>query len=302
MLPGTLDPRPDLDPRLDLLRRRRRRQVAGRTAILGRLMALPDFTSDFPAWYQAVVRDAELAENSLVRGTMVIKPYGYAIWEAIRDALDLRFKQTGHQNLYFPMFIPYSPARAREGTRRRVRARGRGGHARRWRGARRAAGRASDLRDDHLGHLFAMGAELSRPAAALQPVGERRALGAPAAPVPADDRVPVAGGPHRARDARGGVGGDPPHARGLSAGRRGRDGDARPHGPEDRERAIPRRGRDVHDRGADARPQGAAVRDVALPGHELREGLRRASSWAATARSTAPKRPRGARPPGWWAA
>jgi len=54
------------------------------------------------------VREADLAENSLARGTMVIKPYGYAIWEAIRDALDERFKATGHQNLYFPMFIPYS--------------------------------------------------------------------------------------------------------------------------------------------------------------------------------------------------
>ena len=69
-------------------------------------MALPSFTDDFPAWYQEVVRQADLAENSLVRGTMVIKPYGYALWEAIRDALDVRFKQTGHQNLYFPMFIP----------------------------------------------------------------------------------------------------------------------------------------------------------------------------------------------------
>jgi prolyl-tRNA synthetase len=69
-------------------------------------MALPSFTDDFPAWYQEVVRQADLAENSLVRGTMVIKPYGYAMWEAIRDALDLRFKATGHKNLYFPMFIP----------------------------------------------------------------------------------------------------------------------------------------------------------------------------------------------------
>jgi prolyl-tRNA synthetase len=69
-------------------------------------MALPSFTDDFPAWYQEVVRQADLAENSLVRGTMVIKPYGYALWEAIRDALDLRIKQTGHQNVYFPMFIP----------------------------------------------------------------------------------------------------------------------------------------------------------------------------------------------------
>jgi prolyl-tRNA synthetase len=69
-------------------------------------MALPSFTDAFPAWYQEVVRQADLAETSLVRGTMVIKPYGYALWEAIRDALDLRFKRTGHQNLYFPMFIP----------------------------------------------------------------------------------------------------------------------------------------------------------------------------------------------------
>jgi prolyl-tRNA synthetase len=69
-------------------------------------MALPTQADDFPAWYQEVVRGADLAENSLARGTMVIKPYGYAIWEAIRDALDARFKATGHQNLYFPMFIP----------------------------------------------------------------------------------------------------------------------------------------------------------------------------------------------------
>jgi prolyl-tRNA synthetase len=69
-------------------------------------MALPNFDDDFPGWYQEVVRQADLAENSLVRGTMVIKPYGYAIWEAIRDALDVRFKRTDHQNLYFPMFIP----------------------------------------------------------------------------------------------------------------------------------------------------------------------------------------------------
>ena len=71
-------------------------------------MALPTQADDFPAWYQGVVRGADLAENSLARGTMVIKPYGYAIWEAIRDALDLRFKQTGHENLYFPMLIPQS--------------------------------------------------------------------------------------------------------------------------------------------------------------------------------------------------
>jgi prolyl-tRNA synthetase len=71
-------------------------------------MGLPKQADDFPAWYQEVVRGADLAENSLARGTMVIKPYGYAIWEAIRDALDWRFKHTDppHENVYFPLFIP----------------------------------------------------------------------------------------------------------------------------------------------------------------------------------------------------
>ena len=62
---------------------------------------------DFPGWYQDVVRDAELAESGLARGTMIIRPYGFAIWEAIQRAVDDRIKATGHENLYFPLFIPY---------------------------------------------------------------------------------------------------------------------------------------------------------------------------------------------------
>jgi prolyl-tRNA synthetase len=69
-------------------------------------MALPKQADDFPAWYQEVVKQAGLAENSLARGTMVIKPYGFGIWEAIQRAVDDRIKATGHQNLYFPMLIP----------------------------------------------------------------------------------------------------------------------------------------------------------------------------------------------------
>ena len=69
-------------------------------------MKIPTQTEDFPAWYQEVVKTAELAEPSLVRGTMVIRPYGFAIWEAIQSGLDARIKKTGHSNLYFPMFIP----------------------------------------------------------------------------------------------------------------------------------------------------------------------------------------------------
>jgi prolyl-tRNA synthetase len=70
-------------------------------------MPLSHQEKDFPAWYQEVVKAAELAEPSLARGTMVIRPYGYAIWEAIQRAVDDRIKATGHQNLYFPLFIPY---------------------------------------------------------------------------------------------------------------------------------------------------------------------------------------------------
>ena len=69
---------------------------------------LPTQSKDFPAWYGEVVRRAGLAENAPVRGAMVIKPYGYAIWEAIQCELDGRIKATGHENLYFPLFVPAS--------------------------------------------------------------------------------------------------------------------------------------------------------------------------------------------------
>jgi prolyl-tRNA synthetase len=65
-------------------------------------------SEDFPAWYTDVVRKAELADYSPVRGSMVIRPYGYALWELLRDALDGMIKETGHSNVYFPLFIPKS--------------------------------------------------------------------------------------------------------------------------------------------------------------------------------------------------
>jgi prolyl-tRNA synthetase len=68
----------------------------------------PTRDENYPEWYQQVVRSAELAENSDVRGCMVIKPWGYALWENIRTALDGYFKATGHVNAYFPLFIPLS--------------------------------------------------------------------------------------------------------------------------------------------------------------------------------------------------
>ncbi len=65
-------------------------------------------SEDFPRWYQDVVAKAELAENGPVRGTMVVRPYGYALWERIQSELDTRIKATGAQNAYFPLFIPES--------------------------------------------------------------------------------------------------------------------------------------------------------------------------------------------------
>ncbi|MCB9236172.1 MAG: proline--tRNA ligase [Bacteroidia bacterium] len=65
-------------------------------------------SESFPEWYNELVRKADLAENSAVRGCMVIKPYGFAIWELMRDQLDKMFKETGHVNAYFPLFIPKS--------------------------------------------------------------------------------------------------------------------------------------------------------------------------------------------------
>jgi prolyl-tRNA synthetase len=67
---------------------------------------LPKQSEDFPAWYVEVVKQAGMAEHGLAKGTMVIKPHGYAVWEHIQRALDDRFKATGHENVYFPLFIP----------------------------------------------------------------------------------------------------------------------------------------------------------------------------------------------------
>jgi prolyl-tRNA synthetase len=68
----------------------------------------PSRQENYAEWYQQVVRAADLAENSAVRGCMVIKPWGYAIWENMQRALDDMFKATGHKNAYFPLFIPLS--------------------------------------------------------------------------------------------------------------------------------------------------------------------------------------------------
>ena len=69
---------------------------------------------DYSKWYNELVVKADLAENSAVRGCMVIKPYGYAIWERMQSILDKKFKETGHSNAYFPLFVPKSLFEAEE--------------------------------------------------------------------------------------------------------------------------------------------------------------------------------------------
>ena len=76
--------------------------TATKTAIV------PTREDDYPQWYQEVIKAADLAEISPVRGCMVIKPWGYGLWENIQRVLDARFKATGHKNAYFPLFIPLS--------------------------------------------------------------------------------------------------------------------------------------------------------------------------------------------------
>ena len=69
---------------------------------------LPTQQDDFPGWYNEVVKRAALAEHGPAKGSMIIKPHGYGIWELMQRALDDRFKATGHENVYFPLLIPMS--------------------------------------------------------------------------------------------------------------------------------------------------------------------------------------------------
>lgn len=75
---------------------------------------LPTRNEDYSSWYNELVKKADLAEHSDVRGCMVIKPYGYSIWEKMQQALDKMFKDTGHVNAYFPLFVPKSLFEAEE--------------------------------------------------------------------------------------------------------------------------------------------------------------------------------------------
>ena len=211
------------------------RQGAGRRRYDRRPMAKPPVLTpqaeDFPRWYQDIQNKAELADNGPVRGTMVIRPYGYAIWERMQAEVDARIKAAGAQNAYFPLFIPESYLQARSRPRRGLQpGAGRGDRGRRQ-GARRAHRGAPHERDGHRRVHGQVDPELPGPAPAAQPVGQRGALGAAAPPVAAHQRVPLAGGPHRPRHLRRRPGlrraGPPPGVRRLHGERAGHAGDRR---------------------------------------------------------------------------
>jgi prolyl-tRNA synthetase len=77
------------------------------TAFIGPSVLTPQH-EDFPRWYQDVLEKAELADNGPVRGTMVIRPYAYGLWERMQAEIDSRIKATGAENVYLPLFIPQS--------------------------------------------------------------------------------------------------------------------------------------------------------------------------------------------------
>ena len=205
---------------------------------------------------------------------MVIRPYGYAIWELMQQGARPPLQGDRPRERLLPAVHPREPADEGGRARRRLRAAGRVGDAGRQRGARGAARRPADVRDDHRHDVRQVDPVVARPADPDQPVGERRALGEGDAAVPAHDRVPLAGRAHGARDGRGGRGRDAQDARRLQGLRRDRAGDAGHGRPEDREREVRRRRSHVFDRGADARRPGAAGRHVAQPRAELFEELR----------------------------
>ena len=160
---------------------------------------------DFPAWYQEVVAGAELAENGPVRGTMVIRPWGYAIWGLMQADMDRRIKETGAQNASFPLFIPESSeleAEHVEGFSPELAVVTHGG--------------GEQLEEPLVVRptcetvvnqlLRQVGPVPPGPSADHQPLGQRGALGAAAPAVPAHQRVPLAGGAHRPRHRCGRAG------------------------------------------------------------------------------------------------
>ncbi len=84
------------------------------------VQAITKMEEDFAQWYTDIVKKAELVDYSSVKGCMILRPYGYALWENMQKVMDEKLKATGHENVYMPMFIPESLLQKREGSCRRI--------------------------------------------------------------------------------------------------------------------------------------------------------------------------------------
>ena len=139
---------------------------------------IADIETDFPQWYTDIVIKTKLVDYGPVKGTMVIRPYGYAIWENIQNELNARFKANGYENAYFPLLIPMSyftkEAEHVEGFAPEVAVVTHAGGRRR---ACRAFGYPSHFGDHYRQYVFKMVAILPRVAHTHKPVGEHYALG-----------------------------------------------------------------------------------------------------------------------------
>ena len=156
-------------------------------------------SEDFAAWYNDICLRAELADYSPVRGCIVFRPDGFAIWEALRDELDKRIKKTGARNAYFPLFIPQSflqkEAQHVEGFAPELAVVTHGG----GKELEEPLIVRPDLRDDHQPYVRAVDQIASRLADDGQSMVQRRAMGDAHALVPAHRGVSLAGGAHGAR-------------------------------------------------------------------------------------------------------
>jgi len=152
---------------------------------------------DFSEWYNQIVLRAEMADYAPVRGCMVVRPYGWALWENIQQALDRRFKETGHSNAAFPLFIPMSFL---EKEKEHVE-----GFSPELAVVTIGGGETLEeplvvrphFRNHYRLHVLEVDKKLPRPAGTDQPVGQRSALGIAHTPVPAHAGVLLAGRPHR---------------------------------------------------------------------------------------------------------
>ena len=158
----------------------------------------PRRDEDFPEWYQQVIRAAELAEPSDVRGCMVIRPWGYGIWENMQRQLDAMFQGYRPSERLFPAFHSVELFRQGSGARGRLRQGMRGRHAHTIGGGRRWKDEASQSIDgtacgeanfgnNHRRQLREMGSILPGPADPDQSMGKRRSVGDAAPPVSADN-------------------------------------------------------------------------------------------------------------------